>query len=633
MPEQQEIELLKENNMNIIGDLQFEDTPFLTGSLTELKEIQRIKVTQYVDASYAITTVGHVDNGKTTLTAALSRSSVMNIDRSDEERERGITINTTVVQYKRSFLSKKSDLSANLVNRIKPITGTNEFICANGVVYSNDSSVLFNAVKISDDVLDLSDDYVLVNVTFTQADAPGHRSYLKNAIKGMSSADMILLVAGSNYETLKDQRQTLEHLYLLRKFGIPVVVLFNKVDAFFSDEVKKKLVSGAAEESTSMGSADGMIDFNIGSVWSEIKDTLGLNPKRPELYALPHEQSKLVGAVGISALIASQFDLNRPGFARQSTAQMQHALNCLLRKVFIELSQSAGKNADKPFCLNIEGAPTVGRGVVYTGTVMCGKISVGDEVTVFTKKDKVDATITSMQQFRVDQNTSVAGDNIAMLLRPTADTAKYMDQIGPHCVVVAKGSSYAPVKELVAKMYFYGDQLGGREVANYIKPGYSGTIFIKSGNYNYAAVIKAAYPVGSVCEKHKEQLAKLTAINSSLEMDKKMPGMTAILPGDQHGYIVVLQAIAQDMVLPILPETSFINKADLPSSIYSEKAKKESGAAAAASSSRPAFLDKIANKWNDLFDENECPKDLLTFVFMESEASVASGLIICPVFK
>lgn len=626
-----ENQILKDNTINITGDLQFEDTPFLTGAAEELAELQRFTVSQYVDTSHAITTLGHVDHGKSTLTAALSRSSIMDIDRSAEEKERGITINTTVVQYKRSFLYKKSELAANLINRIKPITGNNEFVCANGIIYSNDSSSLFNAVKISDDVLHLSDEYVLVNVTFTQADAPGHRSFLKNAIKGMSSADAILLLAGSRCETLNEQKQTLEHLFLLRKFGISVVVIFNKVDSFFPDNIKKDIASGASPmSSTRFESEDGMIDFNIGSVWSEIKDALGQNSKRPELYALPHEQSKLIGAVGMSALMASQFDLKRPIVARQCTAQMQHSLNCLLRKIFTVISQSASKNVNKPFCLNIEGAPTVGRGVVYTGTVMCGKISIGDEVTVFTKKDKVDATITSMQQFRVDQNTSVAGDNIAMLLRPTADTAKYVDQIGPHCVVVAKGSAYAPVREIVAKMYFYGDQLGGREVANIIKPGYSGTIFIKSGNYNYAAVIKAAYPVGSICEKHQEQLSKLTAINSSLEMDKKMPGMTAMLPGDQHGYIVVLQAIAQDMVLPILPETSFIHKADLPSSIYSDKTKKDS---ATASSAKPAFLDKIANKWDNLFNEKEEPKDLLTFVFMESENSVGSGVIIDAVFK
>jgi len=188
--------------------------------------------------SVNICTLGHVDNGKTTTTAALAGSSVANIDRSAEEKERGITINTTVVQYKRAFIYKKSELQENVLARVQKIPNGLEVLCANGIAYMNEAAV-FNAVEVSSNVVDLGEDYVLVHATYVQADAPGHRDFLKNAIKGMASADVILLIVGSHYESLAEQKQTLEHLYLLRKFGIAVAVFFNQIDTYFPDNIKK----------------------------------------------------------------------------------------------------------------------------------------------------------------------------------------------------------------------------------------------------------------------------------------------------------------------------------------------------------------------------------------------------------
>ena len=123
-------------------------------------------------------TIGHVDHGKTTLTAALTKVSAAlhggkarnfeDIDNAPEERERGITINASHVQYESASRS------------------------------------------------------------YAHIDCPGHADYVKNMITGASQMDgAILLVDGSQ----GPQKQTREHVLLARQVGVEHIVVFvNKVD-------------------------------------------------------------------------------------------------------------------------------------------------------------------------------------------------------------------------------------------------------------------------------------------------------------------------------------------------------------------------------------------------------------------
>jgi elongation factor Tu len=123
-------------------------------------------------------TIGHVDHGKTTLTAALTRvcaeawgGTVRNFDQIDnapEERERGITINTSHVEY--------------------------------------DSSVRH----------------------YAHVDCPGHADYVKNMITGATQMDGAILVCSAADGPMP---QTREHILLSRQVGVPYIVVFmNKAD-------------------------------------------------------------------------------------------------------------------------------------------------------------------------------------------------------------------------------------------------------------------------------------------------------------------------------------------------------------------------------------------------------------------
>lgn len=125
-----------------------------------------------------IGTIGHVDHGKTTLTAAITKTLAMqglaekkdyaNIDSAPEERERGITINTAHVEYETE------------------------------------------------------------NRHYAHVDCPGHADYVKNMITGAAQMDgAILVVAASD----GPMAQTREHLLLARQVGVPAIVVFmNKAD-------------------------------------------------------------------------------------------------------------------------------------------------------------------------------------------------------------------------------------------------------------------------------------------------------------------------------------------------------------------------------------------------------------------
>lgn len=125
-----------------------------------------------------IGTIGHVDHGKTTLTAAITKTLALKgyaqfedysmIDKAPEERERGITINTAHVEYE---------------------TDTRHY---------------------------------------AHVDCPGHADYIKNMITGAAQMDGAILVIAA---TDGPMAQTKEHLLLARQVGVPYIVVFlNKAD-------------------------------------------------------------------------------------------------------------------------------------------------------------------------------------------------------------------------------------------------------------------------------------------------------------------------------------------------------------------------------------------------------------------
>ena len=130
-------------------------------------------------------TIGHIDHGKTTLTAAITRvlstkgqaefTDFSEIDKAPEEKERGITIATAHVEYE---TDKRH---------------------------------------------------------YAHVDCPGHADYIKNMITGAAQMDGAILVVGADDGPMP---QTREHILLARQVGVPAMVVFlNKCDMVDDEEL------------------------------------------------------------------------------------------------------------------------------------------------------------------------------------------------------------------------------------------------------------------------------------------------------------------------------------------------------------------------------------------------------------
>jgi len=151
-----------------------------------------------------IGTIGHVDHGKTTLTAAITKvladagfseaRSFDQIDNAPEEKERGITINTSHVEYQ------------------------------------------------------------TINRHYAHVDCPGHADYVKNMVTGAAQMDGAILVVAA---TDGPMPQTREHILLGRQVGVPRIVVFlNKAD-MVDDEELLELVEMEVRELLSFYDYDG----------------------------------------------------------------------------------------------------------------------------------------------------------------------------------------------------------------------------------------------------------------------------------------------------------------------------------------------------------------------------------------
>ncbi|OBA27355.1 translation elongation factor Tu [Hanseniaspora valbyensis NRRL Y-1626] len=198
-----------------------------------------------------IGTIGHVDHGKTTLTAAITKHlskkggadflDYSAIDKAPEERARGITISTAHVEYQTE------------------------------------------------------------NRHYSHVDCPGHADYIKNMITGAATMDGAVIVVAA---TDGHMPQTREHLLLARQVGIQNLVVFvNKVDQIDDPEMLELVEMDMREILTHYGFDGDNTPVIFGSALSALED------KNPEIGAERIDQ--LMAAID-SSIPTPQRDLNKP---------------------------------------------------------------------------------------------------------------------------------------------------------------------------------------------------------------------------------------------------------------------------------------------------------------------------------
>ncbi len=178
-------------------------------------------------------TIGHIDHGKTTLTAAITTvlaeksggeaKSFLEIDNAPEEKERGITIATSHVEYETE------------------------------------------------------------NRHYAHVDCPGHADYVKNMITGAAQMDGAILVVSAADGPMP---QTREHILLARQVGVPYIVVFlNKADMVDDDELLEFVEAEVRELLSEYGFPGDKVPFVIGSALKALEGDEAYKEKIIELAA------------------------------------------------------------------------------------------------------------------------------------------------------------------------------------------------------------------------------------------------------------------------------------------------------------------------------------------------------------
>ena len=317
-----------------------------------------------------IGTIGHVDHGKTTLTAAITAvlakdglaeaKDYFAIDKSPEEKARKITINATHVEYQTT------------------------------------------------------------NRHYAHIDCPGHADYVKNMVTGAAQMDGAILVVAA---TDGPMPQTREHILLSNQIGIPQLVVFvNKMDMLDDSE------------------AEDMAEL----VEEEIKEILELHKFDPE---------------------ATEFCRGSALRALEGQEPWVKSVKDLMEKVDSSIPTPARKT-DLDFLLPVESTFYIpGKGVVCTGSVEQGTVSIKDKLEVVGVREKPTPTVAlGIESFCKTLAVAEAGDNVGVMCQGL--TAKDAQR----GMVLSKPSSIQAVNDFEASIYVLTPDEGGRSkpfFANY----------------------------------------------------------------------------------------------------------------------------------------------------------------------
>ncbi|WP_082538694.1 elongation factor Tu [Lysobacter sp. Root494] len=268
-------------------------------------------------------TIGHVDHGKTTLTAALTKVGAERfggefkaydaIDAAPEEKARGITISTAHVEYESP------------------------------------------------------------NRHYAHVDCPGHADYVKNMITGAAQMDGAILVCSAADGPMP---QTREHILLSRQVGVPYIVVYlNKADMVDDAELLE------------------LVEMEVRELLSK--------------YEFPGDDTPIIHGSARLALEGDQSEIGVP-----SIIKLVEALD-----TFIPQPERA---IDKAFLMPVEDVFSIsGRGTVVTGRIERGVIKVGEEIEIVGIRPTQKTTVTGVEMFRKLLDQGQAGDNAGLLLRGT----------------------------------------------------------------------------------------------------------------------------------------------------------------------------------------------------------------------
>jgi len=264
---------------------------------------------------------------------------------------------------------------------------------------------------------------------YAHIDCPGHADYVKNMITGAAQMDGAILVVAANDGVMP---QTREHVLLARQVGVPYIVVFlNKIDMVDDPEI-------------------------IDIVEEDVRDLL-------KKYGYPGDKVPVIRGSAYKAMTNPD-----PDGDGKCIIELIEALDTYIPEPV--------RDIDKPFLMPIEDIFSIsGRGTVVTGRVERGKITPGEEVEIVGLSYEVKKTVvTSIEMFRKELDSAIAGDNAGLLLRGIGKDEVWRGQ------VVCKPGSVTPHKKFKAEVYILKKEEGGRHTPFFA--GYRPQFFFRTAD-------------------------------------------------------------------------------------------------------------------------------------------------------
>jgi elongation factor Tu len=313
-----------------------------------------------------IGTIGHVDHGKTTLTAAISAvlttkfggemKDYDQIDNAPEERERGITIATSHIEYETAARH------------------------------------------------------------YAHVDCPGHADYVKNMITGAAQMDGAILVIAA---TDGPMAQTREHILLSRQVGVPYIIVFLNKEDQLDDADREEMLE--------------LVEMEVRELLSE--------------YEFPGDDTPIIPGSAFQAL--QEAKAGNFGPWSEKVMALMDAVDSFI--------PTPERDTDKPFLMSIEDVFSIsGRGTVVTGKVDRGTLKLAETIEIVGIRDTQTTTVTGIEMFRKEMDSTQAGDNCGVLLRGIKKEDVQRGQ------VLCKPGSITPHKKFEAEVYILSKEEGGR---------------------------------------------------------------------------------------------------------------------------------------------------------------------------
>jgi elongation factor Tu len=301
-----------------------------------------------------IGTIGHVDHGKTTLTAAISAalSFVPYVGTASALEDGATQLNgglNALVNSERQW-KKIDEIDSAPEEKARGIT--------------------INTAHV---------EYETLERHYAHVDCPGHADYVKNMITGAAQMDGAILVVSAADGSMP---QTREHILLAKQVGVPYLVVFlNKADQV--DDVEL-----------------------IALVQAEVEGTL-------DSYEFPGDEIPFIIGSALVALYAIESDKGRwsPEMGERHPDEKVACIYDLMAQVDSYIP-TPERDIEKPFLLAVEDVYSItGRGTVATGRIERGLIKVGDGVELVGLGLTKSTTVTGVEMFQKTLEQGMAGDD------------------------------------------------------------------------------------------------------------------------------------------------------------------------------------------------------------------------------